>query len=327
MKFFSTLKAERCLTQLMSAPDSGSADARQALENLRSIGSSAIPKVIDAFATADKGHNGALVTLLASLLDDKSFSFYAEGLAHPNKLCVAGVTKALAISGGYDANQLLELLGKEQVSTGALIEILGVVRKRLNARELLKRAYELEPREKAAVFKIIGDIAKADIVPELVARLEGKDPSVRLNIIELLSRFNQPEVAQALERQLKDKNKMVRKAALEALAAMPGERDIRLICALLADPELEVQARAVDLVVKLRHPDTMQHLLTVLKDESEFARRSAVEVLNEIAEPETIKYLLVALEDGDWWGPVPGLGRPGEDWRPQGHGRSAATGR
>ena len=301
MKFFSTLKAERCLTQLMSAPDSGSADARQALENLRNIGSSAVPKVIDAFATADKGHHGALVTLLASLLDDQSFPLYAEGLAHTNKLCVAGVTKALAISGGYDANKLLELLGKEQIATGALIEILGVVRKRLNVKELLKRAYDLEPREKAAVFKIIGDVATADLVPDLIARVEGKDPSVRLNIIELLSRFNRPDVAQALERQLKDKNKMVRKAALEALAAMPGERDIRLICSLLADPELEVQARAVDLVVKLRHPDTMQYLVTVLKDESEFARRSGVEVLNEIAEPETIKYLLVALEDGDWW--------------------------
>jgi len=301
MKFFSTLKAERCLTQLLSERDASGPEARKALDSLRSIGRTAIPGVIDAFATADKEHGGALVTLLASLLDDTTFPLYAEGLGHSNKLCVAGVTKALAISGSYDTNKLMELLGKENVFKPALIEILGVVRKRLNPRELLKRAYELEPREKSAVFKIIGDIAGPDLVPDLIARVEGKDPSVRLNIIELLSRFNQPEVARALERQLKDKNKMVRKAALEALAAMPGERDIALICSLLADPELEVQARAVDLVVKARHPDTMKHLVNVLKDESEFARRSAVEVLNEIAEPNTIKYLLTALEDGDWW--------------------------
>ncbi len=301
MKFFSTLKAERCLTQLLSERDPASPEGRKALESLRSIGPDAIPKVIEAFATADKEHSGAMVTLLASLLDDKTFPLFTAGLGHTDKLCVAGVTKALAISANYDTNRLTELLGRPEIFKPALIEILGIVRKRLNARELLKRAYDLEPREKAAVFKIIGDIAGPDLVPDLIARIEGKDPSVRLNIIELLSRFNQPEVARALERQLKDKNKMVRKAALEALAAMPGDRDIGLICSLLADPELEVQARAVDLVVKLRHPDTMKHLVNVLKDESEFARRSAVEVLNEIAEPSTIKALLMALEDGDWW--------------------------
>jgi serine/threonine-protein kinase len=301
MKFFSTLKAERCLSQLLSERDSGSPAARKAIEGLQGIGDAAVPKIIDAFALADKAHSGALVTLLAALLDDRTFPHYAAGLGHANKQCVAGVTKALAISANYDTNRLLELLGKEDVFKPALIEILGIVRKRLNARELLRRAYDLEPSEKAAVFKIIGDIAGPELVPDLIARLEGKDPSVRLNILYLLGRFNQPDVARALESQLRDKNKMVRKAALEVLANMPGERDIGLICSLLADPELEVQSRAVDLVVKLRHPDTMKHLVNVLKEESEFARRSAVEVLNEIAEPNTIKYLLTALEDGDWW--------------------------
>ncbi len=301
MKFFSTLKAERCLTQLLSEPDPGSPASRKALESLHRIGADAIPNVIDAFATADKTHSGALITLLASLLDDGSFPHYATGLGHPNKQCVAAVTKALAISGTYDTNRLLELLGKDEVFKPALIEILGIVRKRLNSRELLSRAYDLQPNEKTAVFKIIGDIAGPELVPDLIARLEGKDASVRLNIIYLLGRFNLPEVARALEQQLKDKNKMVRKAVLEVLANMPGDRNIGLICSLLADPELEVQARAVDLVVKIRHPETMKHLLDVLKDESEFARRSAVEVLNEIAEPDTIKYLLTALEDGDWW--------------------------
>jgi HEAT repeat protein/tRNA A-37 threonylcarbamoyl transferase component Bud32 len=301
MKFFSTLKAERCLSQLLSEPDAGSPAARKALASLQGVGAEAIPKIIDAIGTADKSHSGALVTLLASLLDDQSFEYYAAGLAHPNKQSVAGVTRALALAGTYDTNRLLALLGNDDVFKPALIEILGIVRKRLNSRELLSRAYDLQPSEKAAIFKIIADIAGPELVPDLIARLDGKDPSVRLHIIFLLGRFNRPDVAQALEQQLKDKNKMVRKAALEVLAHMPGDRNVGLICSLLADPELEVQARAVDLVVKIRHPDTMKHLLNVLKDESEFARRSAVEVLNEIAEPATIKYLLTALEDGDWW--------------------------
>jgi HEAT repeat protein/tRNA A-37 threonylcarbamoyl transferase component Bud32 len=301
MKFFSTLKAERCLSQLLLEPDPGSPAARKALAGLQGVGATAIPNIIDAIGTADKSHTGALITLLASLLNDESFDYYAAGLGHQNKQSVAGVTKALAMAGTYDTNRLLALLGNDEVFKPALIEILGIVRKRLNSRELLSRAYDLQPSEKAAVFKIIADIAGPELVPDLIARLDGKDPAVRLHIIYLLGRYNQPDVARALEQQLKDKNKMVRKATLEVLANMPGDRNIGLICSLLADPELEVQSRAVDLVVKIRHPDTMQHLLNVLKDESEFARRSAVEVLNEIAEPATIKYLLLALEDGDWW--------------------------
>ena len=131
MKFFSTLKAERCLTQLMSAPDSGSAEARQALDNLRNIGTPAIPYVIEAFATADKAHTGGLITLLASLLDDKSFPVYADGLTHSNKLCVAGVTKALAISGGYDANKLLE------AEPGLALRVAALVAGRLDATSAL----------------------------------------------------------------------------------------------------------------------------------------------------------------------------------------------
>jgi serine/threonine-protein kinase len=301
MKFFSTLKAERCLTQLSTLHGADSPEAHKALESLRAIGPQATPAVIEALATVDKEQTGALVTILASYLDDKSFPMFVAGLGHDNKQCVSGVAKALAISTNYDTKKLLDLLGRDDVFKPAVLEVISVSRRRINPRELLRRAYDLEPQEKAAVFRILSDVATAELVPDLIARVEGKDASVRLNIIELLSRFNRPDVAQALERQLKDRNKMVRKAALEALAAMPGERDIGLICSLLADPELEVQARAIDLVVKLRHPDTMKHLVNVLKDESEFARRSAVEVLNEIAEPDTIKYLLVALEDGDWW--------------------------
>ncbi|MDH4021562.1 MAG: hypothetical protein OEV14_00405, partial [Gammaproteobacteria bacterium] len=180
MKFFSTLKAERCLSQLLSEPDAGSPAARKALASLQGVGAEAIPRIIDAIGTADKSHSGALITLLASLLDDQSFEHYAAGLAHPNKQSVAGVTRALALAGTYDTNRLLALLGNDDVFKPALIEILGIVRKRLNSRELLRRAYELQPSEKAAIFKIIADIAGPELVPDLIARLDGKDPSVRL---------------------------------------------------------------------------------------------------------------------------------------------------
>lgn len=301
MKFLSNLQAERSLGQLLAERDAGSPEARKALHNLRALGGAGVPRVIEAFATATKEQSTALTNLLAHLLTDFTFSIYAKGLAHENKLCVAGVSRALAISESYDASRLLDLLSKEEVHKSALLDLLSAVRKRLNPRDLLKRAYALEYMGKIALFKIINDIAGPDMVPDLISRLEGKDPAIRLNIIELLSRFNQPEVGRALERQLQDKSKIIRKAALLALGRITGARDIGLVCVLLADPDLEVQSTAVDLVVKMRHPGTLEQLVKVLKNESEFARRSAVEVLNEIAEPDTIKDLLNALEDGDWW--------------------------
>jgi serine/threonine-protein kinase len=301
MKFFSALKADRCITQLLAEPDVGTPDARKALDALRGLGAEAIPKLVDALATADREHAAALVSTLAGLASDQTLPQFAAALGHDNRMSVTGAAKALAIARDYDPNKLLGLLAQDGVSKSALIEVLVANRSRLNPRELLRRAYDLEARERAVAFRILGEIATPDLVPDLLTRVEGRDPAVRLAIIELLGRFNQPDVAAALERQLKDRNKLIRKAALDALAAMPGERDLPLICTLLADPELDVQARAVEVVVKLRHPDTVRHLLPALKDESEFARRSAVEVLNEIADPGSIKYLLSALEDGDWW--------------------------
>jgi serine/threonine-protein kinase len=301
MKFLSAIKAERCITQLLAEPDTGTPDARRALDSLRGLGPEAIAKLVDALASADKEQTAALVSTLASLASDRTLGQFAAGLCHDNRQAIAGVARALAIGRDYDPNKLLGMLGQEAVSKPALIEVLNAHRRRLNPRELLRRAYDLEPRDKAAAFRILAEIATPDIVPDLLSRVEGRDAAARLNIIELLGRFNLPEVATALERQLKDRNKLVRKAALEALASMPGERDLPLICSLLADPELDVQARAVEVITQLRHPDTIKHLLPALRDESEFARRSAVEVLNEIAEPDSIKYLLSALEDGDWW--------------------------
>ncbi len=43
MKFFSTLKAERCLTQLSTLHGSDSPEAHKALESLRAIGPDATP--------------------------------------------------------------------------------------------------------------------------------------------------------------------------------------------------------------------------------------------------------------------------------------------
>jgi serine/threonine-protein kinase len=301
MKFLSSLMAERSIAQLLEEPDMNSPTARKAAESLRKVGPSAIPKLIEALGAADRNQTSVIVDTLSGHLNDATFAQLAEGLSHADQRCVSGVATALAAANNYNANQLVDLLGQQGVSTPAVIDILRNKKRRLNVPQLLRRAYELGPREKAALFKIVADIATEDNIPDLISRLSGKDLAVRIHLIQVLARFNRPEVATALEQQLRDGNKSVRQAALTALGLMDNIHDIGLICAMLRDPDLEVQTRAVDLLVRLRHPDTMRHLVEVLKDENEYARRSAVEVLNEIADPSTIRHLLTAIEDDDWW--------------------------
>jgi serine/threonine-protein kinase len=301
MKFLSTFKAERSIAKLLEESNPESPEARKAAESLKNIGAGALPKLIDALAVADKQQSAVLVDALASQLNDKSFPVFADGLEHSNPRCVQGVGWAMTSTGGYDPNKLLELLGTDGISVPTLMDVIRSKKDKLGVSALLRSAYALEPREKAALFKIVGEIAQEEHVPDLISRLSGKDLAVRIHLIHILSRFNRPDVCAAMQEQLKDPNKSVKQAALAALMTQDGDKDVKLICSKLMDPDLEVQSKAVDILVKMRHPDTMKHLINVLKDENEYARRSAVEVLNEVADPTTIRHLLNAIEDDDWW--------------------------
>ncbi len=295
------MKAERSLATLLEEPDINSSSARKAAESLKKAGPGAIDPMIEALGNADKEQTPIIIDALSEQLSDKTFSFFAEGLSHTNQRCVSGVAGALAKNTNYNVKQLLDLLGEEGVSKPAVIDILRSKKSRLGMPQLLQKAYEVEPREKAALFKIIAEMAGEEHVTDLMSRLSGKDVAVRIHLMQVLAKFDRPDVANALEQQLIDTNKVVRKTALSALMHMGGDRNVKLLCSLLVDPDLEVQSKAVDLLVRMKHPDTMKYLVAVLKDENEYARRSAVEVLNEIADPSTIRHLLNAIEDDDWW--------------------------
>jgi serine/threonine-protein kinase len=301
MSFFSNMRAERLIAEVKAAGDADAPAARKAIEKLGQLGASAIPRIVDALANADKQETAAFVGVLASLLDNKSLPAVVAGLNDGNQRTVAAITWALSSSRGYSPQLLLGMLDDPTVPKAPIVSALGAHKARLGAREVLKHAYSQEPAEKAALFRIIADIADASLVPELVSRLEGKDPIARTHIINILSRFNRPEVAMALQAQLKDTNKFIRQAVLNALARLGSNVDVGLLCEVLRDPDVETQQKAIDAVVRANHPDTMQHLVKVLRDEDEGARRAAVEVLNEIGTPQHIKYLLQSIKDDDWW--------------------------
>ena len=301
MNFLTAYKADRLIEQLMSAEDIYSPAAEKALGKLKKLGGAAIPRITEALAGANKKQTMALVDALSELATTKTLPHFVSGLADGDQRVVSGTAWALSSSKQVDPTAILKLLDEEDVSTGAVLEIVNTHKERLSVPALLGKAYDMEPNEQAVLFRMIGNIVREEQVPDLLARLTGKDPLIRIHIIDLLSRFNRPDVANALENQLKSNNKMIRQSALAALSKMDGASNIELICSLLLDPDVDVQNKAVDVIVRLNHPETIRHLIPALKDENEYSRRAAVEVLNEIGTPSSIKDLLNAIRDNDWW--------------------------
>jgi serine/threonine-protein kinase len=301
MSFLASFRSDQLLTQLVAQEDTSSAPAKKIIAKLKTAGNRAVPKIIDALAMTDKTHTMVLVDILGELVNDKNLDMYREGLADGNERVVSGTAWALSSSTVYNPNSLLDFFDDDEVSKAALIDVLRVHKQDLSVHELLRRAYECETKEKAAIFKIIEEIIKPDMVPDLIARMGGKDPVIKMHLMNLLARFDKPEITHALEMQLKDPNKMVRSAALSALGTRGGKINIDKVAAVLTDPDLDVQNKAVDVLIKANHPDTIKYLVNALKDESEYARRAAVEVLNEIGDVDSVKDLLAAIKDDDWW--------------------------
>ena len=301
MSFLASFRSDQVLAQLVAQPDAASPAAQKLVDKLKKAGNRAVPKVIDALALSDKTHTMVLVDILGELVNDKNLVMYREGLADGNERVVSGTAWALSSSTDYNPNSLLDFFDDDEVSKAALIEVLRVHKQDLSVHELLRRAYECETKEKAAIFKIIEEIIKPEMVPDLIARMGGKDPVIKMHLMNLLATFDRPEINHALEIQLKDPNKMVRSAALSALASRGGKINIDKVAEVLTDPDLDVQNKAVDVLIKANHPDTIRYLVNALKDESEYARRAAVEVLNEIGDVNSVKDLLDAIKDDDWW--------------------------
>jgi eukaryotic-like serine/threonine-protein kinase len=301
MSLFTNFRAERLIADIKAAAHPGEPGAKEALAKLGRLGPSAIPRIIDALASADGAEATGYVALLASMLDQKTFPLVAKGLADGNPRTVSWVAQAIASSRNYPTTLLYTLLEDPKLPKGPIVGILAAQKARLAPREVLKHAYAQEPLEKTQLFRIVTEIADESLLPELLLRLEGKDPVARTHIINMLARFDRPEVAKALQVHLKDPNRLIRQATLAALAHMSSNADIALLCGALRDPDTETQQKAIEAVVRANHPDTIRHLVTVLRDEDENCRRAAVEVLNEIGTPAHVRFLLQAIKDDDWW--------------------------
>jgi serine/threonine-protein kinase len=301
MNFITAIQADRLISQIQDQADPASPAAKKALQKLAKLGVGAIPKILDALASADRKQTAEFTSILSSLASDKTLHLVTRGLTDSEPRTVAGAAAALAASKRYNVNRLVDLLAEDQYSKPAIIEVLTAHKDRLNVRQLLGQLYYLQPNEKAAVFKLIDEAATEALVPDLIDRMDGKDPVVKMHLINIVTRFNRPDVHRIVQDQLKDSNKLVRQAALAAVPKLGATVETRLVCSLLLDPDIDVMNKAVDVIVAINDPETVKYLLPALKAENEFCRRAAVEVLNEIGTTNSVKYLLEAVADEDWW--------------------------
>ncbi len=301
MRFFSDIKADRLIEEIRNKGDVQHPDVQKALARLASLGTSAIPKILEALPSASKQETMAYVEILTQVLDQKSFLTLCDALLEGDVRVNSAISWALSASRNFPPAMLLEQLNRQGMPKPLLLDVIRTHKARFGVRELLNHAYNQESAEKAALFRIIGEIADESSLQELISRVEGKDTIARSHIISILSRFDKPEVARALQRQLKDPSKMIRQGVLSALVTMSAPVEIEPVCQLLLDGDLEVQNKAVELIIRAKDPQTMRYLIPVLKDENEYSRRSAVEVLNALGTSRDIKYLLQIIKDEDWW--------------------------
>jgi eukaryotic-like serine/threonine-protein kinase len=141
MSFFTNLRAERLIADIKAAGDADDDAARRSFEKLGKLGPSAIPRIIDALANADKHETAGFVGVLASLLDNKTLPAVVAGLNEGNQRTVAAITWALSSARGYSPQLLLAMLDDKSVPKGPLVSAIAAQKSRLAAREVLKHAY------------------------------------------------------------------------------------------------------------------------------------------------------------------------------------------
>ncbi|MFW5452311.1 HEAT repeat domain-containing protein [Thioalkalivibrio sulfidiphilus] len=303
MSLLRDFKAERIIARLLDPRERvGTAeDRKQLVSKLLGLGDTGVNKLIHALGHAARDDVPRISELLVRLLDNASLPVFSEALADGNSQSVSRVTDVLCRGTGFDPNRLMSAFGDPRIPKSALIQVLSVHRKRLDAGALLRYAYTLEPTDRNALMKLVTEVADESLVPELLNRVSGKDPVVRMQIVRILGRFQTPEVVEALQHLLEDPDKGVRQSALEALSAHDARLDLEKLCKLLRDRDIKVQEQAIETIIQRNDPETMKYLSAVLHDEAEHARRAAVEVLNKIGSAAAIKELLESVKDADWW--------------------------
>ncbi len=159
MNFLTALQADRLIAQIREEADPSSANGKKLFTKLGKLGTGAIPKILEALASADKRQTVEYVELLNSLISDKTLPLITRGLAdgdpahgrraRPGRCRATSATTSIGSS---------TCSARTSTRKPRIVEVLQAHKDRLNIRQLLAQIYFLQPSEKAAVFKLIDEV-------------------------------------------------------------------------------------------------------------------------------------------------------------------------
>ncbi|MCG6887876.1 MAG: HEAT repeat domain-containing protein [Proteobacteria bacterium] len=300
MGLLGSFKVNKYLDVLADSESMSASEIKEAMNQIKLIGSSAIPKLMDTYVDAPKSQY--IDILLTGMLNDKTLPKFVDGLTDDDKRVVMGVLRVLAKGNAYDPNRLLVYLHDPDIPRTALTQLLIIKKSALKVKPLLELLEKEDKDVRMMIFRILDTITTEAAVPELVPFASNEEPVIRAQIAKILGHCKKSTVARdALLRLIYDDNKQVRSNALESISTFEVPIATRQIVPLLKDPDLNIQAKAIDTLTKIRDPELIPQLIEILQDDAEYIRRAAVEILNLIGDESAIKDLLNAIRDKDWW--------------------------
>lgn len=301
MSVFDRLSTTRAISTITSAESAEDQGVSQAVEKLKQIGPSSLPKLLETLAY-NSGRIDVLQDVLASMLSDETLPAFRRALFHKKPEVVERVAEVLRRRGRYDPNQLTDLLLDPEAPKATVADILAAHGSAVDARALLGMLSEVPPDSRPVLLNLLQRVASPKLVPSLIRRLETADPRTREGLVRTLGRFSTAEVQETLaKRMLEDEHKNVRLAALEALIGLDMPPPLEALIKMLADADLIIQGRVLDALAELENPKLTAHAVALLDNDSPSVRRAAVEVLNRRPDANAVKALAAALDDEDWW--------------------------
>ena len=300
MGFLDTYKIKKALAVLLASQDSASPQTVQALARLKEIGRPALAKFVEALGSAQNPES--IEELLAAFLDDETFPFFANCIAHPNSQVATAIAKVFVKGTKYDPNRLLTLFANTEIPKAALERIIVQRKDQLQLKSLIALLDTVDRDSRAVLLRLVERLATEAVLPDLIRATRSEHPMIRLSMAHTLARFiNTEAVRETLSGLLNDQYKEIRQAALDGLANLKIPLEVGPICQMLRDSDPAIQTKSKGILVQIHDPQTIRYLVDLLEDEAEDVRQRAVDVLDAVWDNTLIHTLLEALRDKEWW--------------------------
>src|SRR4030095_5860750 len=196
MGFLDTYKIKKALAVLLTSQNPASPQTVQAISRLKEIGRPALAKLVEALGNAKNPE--AIEELLTAFLDNETFPFFINSLAHPNSQVATGIAKVFIKGTKYNPNRLLTLLTDTKTSTAALGKILLQRRDQLSAKSLIALIGTPDRESRTVLLRLIERSATESMLPDLLRAARSEDATVRMNMARILARFRTEAVREHL---------------------------------------------------------------------------------------------------------------------------------